>query len=113
LTGGNLILTQGFQQPDTDSTVGVSEPPFLGTIQVYPNPTADIIRVHITSDQRDLKLELSNIIGQTLVSEDIDLGTGSYSGTVNMQGYAAGNYVLCLRRANGHVVTSYKVQKIN
>jgi hypothetical protein len=113
LSNGNLILTQGFQQPD-DVGVGIQDPvPFIGDITVYPNPTSDIINVQITTDQKDLTLEVTTILGQSLISQELDLSGGSYSGTVDMQPYAAGNYVLYLRNADGKVVTSYKVQKIN
>jgi len=111
LTGGNLILTQGFQQPD-GAPVGISEPPFTGSIKVYPNPTDDIIMVEITTDQSDLVLELSNALGQQLLSQELPLDGGTYSGQVDMQTYAAGNYLLYLRDSNGRIVTSYNVQKV-
>jgi hypothetical protein len=111
LSNGNLILTQGFQQPD-QTAVGIDETPFSGEIKVYPNPTHDIVIVDLTTDQTGLILELTSILGQQLETRKLDTSSGSYSGQVDMQGYAAGDYVLYLRDANGRVITTYKVQKI-
>lgn len=112
LTGSNLILTQGFQQPD-QQLVGMDEPGFLGEIKVYPNPTSDIVNFEIKTDQSGLTLVLTDVLGQDMLNRAIVLNGGSYSGQVDMSSYAAGNYVLYLRDANGKVVTSYKIQKLH
>lgn len=111
LSGGNLILTQGFQQPD-DQMTGIDEPVFNGEITVYPNPTSDIVMINITSDD-DLILELTNVSGQQLMNRELVFQSGNYSGQVDLQKYAAGTYLLYLRDSEGRVVTNYKVQKIN
>jgi hypothetical protein len=113
LSNGNLILTQGFQQPDSDTINSIDEPLFVGDIAVYPNPTSDIVIVKINTDQTGLSLVLTNPLGQDLVATEIDTNGGSYTGEVDMTRLAAGHYMLYLRDARGRVVTTYKVQKVN
>lgn len=52
LSSGNLLLTQGVLQPHITSSVGI-ENHYLTehVMRVYPNPTADAIRIELDSDQ--------------------------------------------------------------
>ncbi|MEZ5072805.1 MAG: hypothetical protein R2751_18085 [Bacteroidales bacterium] len=67
LTGGNLILTQGFQQPLAMSTGTGPVIAELSNISVFPNPVEEMIHIrfdlNLTSDYR---IEIQDVTGRIL-----------------------------------------------
>ncbi len=67
LTGENLILTQGFQQPLGMGT-GIVKTTFEGTIYVYPNPVANELFIRFDTERTgDYVLELKDVTGRILI----------------------------------------------
>ena len=52
-TNGTLILTQGFQQPDTAGNLVSIDQPIAFPVEyiIYPNPTTGVLKVELTSDK--------------------------------------------------------------
>ena len=87
----NLIVTQGFEQPDTMFTTGINIMNNIKfNIYVYPNPVSNelIIETNFNTEQ---KFEIINMVGQTLYTSNINK-----KATVNTSTFANGVYILKL-----------------
>ena len=70
LSAGDLILTQGFQQP-FDIDVGVKEKELNWGISVYPNPVGDVLRIKFDIERAgDFLIEIQDVTGR-LVGQEI------------------------------------------
>ena len=69
LTGGDLILTQGFQQPFITG-VGIAEKEMDWQISVYPNPVSDELRIRFDiPDPGDYFIEVQDVMGRLMSQE--------------------------------------------
>lgn len=69
LTGGNMILTQGFQQP-FDVGVGIRKDEVNWDISVYPNPVGDELSIRFDIDKPgDFLLEIQDVTGRLISQE--------------------------------------------
>jgi hypothetical protein len=69
LTGGDMILTQGFQQP-IDFGTGISPQELNWGITAYPNPVGDELNVRFDIDRtRDFWIEIQDVTGRVLSLE--------------------------------------------
>ena len=70
LQGGNMILTQGFQQP-FDIDVGIRKQKINWDISVYPNPVGDELRIRFNIEKTgDYLLEIQDVNGR-LISQEL------------------------------------------
>src|SRR4030042_2117182 len=68
LTNGNITLTQGFQQPRLSVTVIKSIDGLPFTIEVYPNPTDDLLLIKLDYDEaRDFQYLMYDVNGKVLL----------------------------------------------
>lgn len=110
---GSVILTQGFQQ--SSSTTVSTEDVDLGlSIRAYPNPTSDAVTLDLTAEQAlDIRIDLYDMLGRQMsVTERMTLN-GHMLHTVNMAGFARGNYILRLTNADGSLQKSIPIQKVD
>ncbi len=69
LSGGDMILTQGFQQP-IDFETGISTQELNWEITAYPNPVSDELNVRFDIDRtRDFWIEIQDVTGRVLSLE--------------------------------------------
>ncbi len=69
LSGGEMILTQGFQQP-LDFGTGISTQELNWEITAYPNPVADELNIRFDIDRtRDFWIEIQDVTGRVLSLE--------------------------------------------
>ncbi|MEN8156986.1 MAG: T9SS type A sorting domain-containing protein [Bacteroidota bacterium] len=88
LSGGDLILTQGFQQP-FNTGVGITEIEMDWQISVYPNPVIDELYIRFDiSDPGDFLIEVQDVTGRLITQKQHDqvkpgdivlLGTSHYT----------------------------------
>jgi hypothetical protein len=65
-------INNAIQSKLTPGTLGVTNVATLTDIEVFPNPAADNIRVTgVMGNATDLHLTLSNAVGQTVISRDV------------------------------------------
>ena len=107
--GGDLILTQGFQQSKLDVTA-IKEHLELGIrVTIYPNPTSEIINIKFTSPlEGESTVYLIGPDGRTIINDIIP--SGVLLKPIDMQGYPSGTYFL--RIQNGVKLNVYKVIKL-
>lgn len=109
---GNTI-GGGFTSASTASTtVSSIEEPNLSTlsINVFPNPTTDLLQIEIYHSSVDLLTVSINDIGGKLVYQ------GNYSNVTNLIGinttdYAVGTYIMTLTNTKKEVLGTYKIIK--
>ncbi len=69
LTGGDIILTQGFQQP-FDFGTGISTKEMNWEITAYPNPVKDDISIKFEIDRpREFLIEIQDVTGRVISLE--------------------------------------------
>lgn len=107
-TNGGFTLTQGFHQTRLGTT-SIDNIPIPGLIvSVYPNPFYYVLHLRVDEgDFSQLQYSLLNIQGQTLVLEKISRNLTD----IDMQTFAAGNFLLQVRGKSGEIVKSFKVVK--
>lgn len=88
LTGGDMILTQGFQQP-IDFGTGISTEELNWQITAYPNPVTDALFVKFNIDMtKEFWIEIQDVTGRVISLEQkkevfpgdvIQLNTSTFS----------------------------------
>jgi hypothetical protein len=119
-TGGNNILTQGFQQPNDNVTglLDITQDEF-GSFVVYPNPAVDNVWFGFSFPESGrVNVSVYNDLGQK--NADVLEGnydTGKTVQQVNLANYASGVYFLSVTFVSGKDgkthTTSKKFQVIN
>ncbi|MBT5615011.1 MAG: hypothetical protein HOJ77_02020, partial [Flavobacteriales bacterium] len=52
----------------------------ITNLDIYPNPSRDVFNISFTSESiQDLKLRVLNVIGEELITEDLQQFTGEYT----------------------------------
>jgi hypothetical protein len=114
LSNGTNSLTQGFQQPFTNSTVTVPENiDDNSNIQFYPNPVEDQLSISIQNAKSGVySYEIYDLLGQLLADETLtQSANGDLLIKIDFQKYATGNYFLRLLH-DGELINSGKIIKI-
>jgi hypothetical protein len=76
----------------------------INNLDVYPNPSRDIFNVSFTSeDAQDLEIRIINVIGEVIISEDLQQFIGEYTKQVDLATYTKGVYFLEITTNNGVV----------
>lgn len=95
----SILLSTGFKSPDSSVT-----------LEVYPNPCVDQIRVKTEIRGTNSRIDLVNMLGtQIMLTEKIE-NQGTYSRVIDMTAFPAGIYYLQVIRGN-EVVSSEKIVK--
>ena len=114
-------LTQGFEQPSSDSNKidifsavqNVKEGDF--NARLYPNPADNKIILELSATNADnYTIQLYSIIGQKLplVIETLSSG-GKSTYNINLNALAAGPYFINVLGSDGHIAHSFKFIKTN
>lgn len=108
---GSQQITQGFLQP-IDKITSTQELRLLeGTLSVFPNPTSEILQLHLSfHESQNVTATLFDTQGRLLeqfLFEGIEINTH-----VSLQQFAVGTYFLKLTLNEGHA-TTFKVIKLN
>lgn len=104
-------LGSGFTAGTTSTVLALSEPESdVLDVQVFPNPTTDLLHVKIRSSALDkVNLSIHNLMGE-------EVFRGKYAAIsntigINTKPYAAGTYILTIHDANNHTLGTYKIIK--
>ena len=104
LTDGNNVLTQGFHQPNLLSVNVVDKRPDIA-MKLYPNPTANILRVE-REGVETLDLQLLSIDGRVALSNRLE---GSHT-EMEVGNLPSGNYILNVI-LDDKIIKSFKIEK--
>jgi hypothetical protein len=72
--GSSAILTQGFQQPESNGNVGILDFTAAGgVLEIFPNPAVDYFRLNFEFAQSgEISILIYNTLGQNISSEYSD-----------------------------------------
>jgi hypothetical protein len=74
----------------------------IANLDVYPNPSRDIFNISFTSeDKQNLRVRILNLIGEELVSDDLEQFIGEYTKQINLIDNAKGIYFLEIETNDG------------
>ena len=77
---------------------------YIDNLEVFPNPSRDIFNIKFISYQsQNLKLRLMNIVGESLIVEDLQQFIGEYSKQIDLIDNAKGIYFLEIETENGMI----------
>ena len=80
------------------------------TIEVFPNPTSDVVNVTAAyADNGEYNLVLQNVLGQTVYSRKVTILSNQIKEQVSLAPYASGVYMLQLK--GGEVNLQKKIEK--
>jgi hypothetical protein len=99
-SSGNVMLTQGFQQPELTVTAIKTNNDLLFIIEAYPNPTGDLLMIQIgNSEFRDFQYVLYDMNGKVLDKKEL---AGTVTG-IAMNNHPAGVYLLKIIQADKEI----------
>jgi len=74
----------------------------ISHLDVYPNPSRDIFNITFTSETiQDLRVRVLNVIGEELISDDLQQFIGEYTKQIDLTNNAKGIYFLEIETDNG------------
>ena len=74
----------------------------ITNLDVYPNPSRDRFNISFTSETvQDLRVRVLNVVGEEVVSEDMQQFVGEYIKSINLNNYSKGIYFLEIETDNG------------
>lgn len=104
-------ITQGFHQPYLTITSVQDLPAEIGKIQVFPNPSADLVQIKMRFDQdREVRLQLLDVRGQIIWSQIVN--GQQLEESTNIQSLPNGLYFLNILLDDKQYSQSFKIQKI-
>jgi len=115
----NLIVTQGYHQPQLNSSAGSAllQTSWAGNVKVYPNPVQNMLNIEINLiQQEEFKLEFIDLSGKIVFQQSVRQKNGNNIFTMDLSEYPAGVYFLILRptiNSFNHEPISFNIQKIN
>lgn len=110
-TAGSIVLTQGFQQPDTILSVGINtQPETTIAIQLYPNPTSGNLNLKFAHASGAYTITVRNVLGQECMALPILLAPTLT--TIDVSGLSAGMYYVRIDDGQNHG-NIIKFQKID
>jgi hypothetical protein len=86
----------------TQPVVRVEGGTAIANLAIYPNPSRDVFNISFTSETvQDLKVRILNVVGEVIISEDLDQFVGEYTKQINLHENAKGIYFLEIETDNG------------
>lgn len=105
--GSNVLLTQGFQQPEFFVTSIFEKKPDGFLINIYPNPATEYFTISCESNNEgDFNFELYDVQGKMLLS---DYFTSSYQ--IDISNYKKAMYLLKVYSKSSGEFLIYKILK--
>ena len=74
----------------------------INNLAIYPNPSRDIFNISFTSeDKQNLRVRIMNVIGEELISENLEQFIGEYTKQIDLTNNAKGIYFLEIETNDG------------
>ena len=74
----------------------------ITNLDVYPNPSRDVFNITFTSETiQDLRVRVVNVVGEEIVSEELQQYIGEYTKQISLEYNAKGIYFLEIETDNG------------
>jgi len=91
ITTSGITLTQGFHQPKLVVSDRIDQNDFEYTIEAFPNPTADFVKLSVSADKvKGLRYLLYDNAGKTIANKRLE----SIETFISFSGLISSNYIL-------------------
>ena len=113
-SGPNLVVTHGVLQPQ-DAAVSIKpQAGIQNTIQVYPNPSRDILNLEMNPQNATAgRLLLTDALGRTLVNQSFKVMAGEhFHTTLDLSSFAAATYLISIVAEGEGGTVTYKISKM-
>jgi hypothetical protein len=98
---GNLTPPVIWTQPGGSAKIN-SNGAAINNLSIYPNPSRDVFNISFTSEEiQNLKVRVLNLIGEELVSDNLEQFIGEYSKQIDLSNNAKGIYFLEIETNDG------------
>ena len=88
-----------------------SEDSRINNLTIYPNPSRDIFNITFQAEEvQDMKVRILNLIGEEILSEDLQQFIGQYTKSIDLSNNAKGIYFLEIETNSGIVNKKLIVQ---
>jgi hypothetical protein len=86
----------------TQPTVRLEGGETITNLDIYPNPSRDVFNITFTSEEvQNLKIRVLNVVGEELMSEDLQQFVGEYVKSINLKNNSKGIYFLEIETNDG------------
>ena len=83
----------------------------ISMLSVYPVPASNKLNIEFSFDNSsDIKLEMTNMMGQIIWSDLVDRLNGKYSQSININGFPSGVYLLSISTEKGKITRKIVIQ---
>lgn len=107
LSNSSAQFTQGFQQSNI-SVVGIDDYDFSYEVEVFPNPTVDVVHVKLSELVQEGRISIVDPTGKRIYENEMD----SDDFILDFAPYAQGTYFLNFSSSNGELLHTVRLQKI-
>ena len=112
LTAGNLVLTQGFQQPLDIGTFNTETPYLDWLVKTWPNPVVKELHLQISSDiQKELILETFDLEGRLHLIHNFETPLHLDPYILDLSDLADGIYIVKIRAVDYSLQRIVKIRK--
>ena len=74
----------------------------INNLAIYPNPSRNVFNISFTSEQlQDLRVSVLNVLGEEIISEDLQEFAGEYVKSISLNKYKRGIYFLGIETNDG------------
>lgn len=96
-----LKTSEGCKPPVNTGTTGTN---MSSELSIFPNPTDGIVTISFVSAEKSMhRVEVQNVLGQVLFSEELNDLNGAYSRSINLQQFGKGVYTVRIHNKAGEV----------
>lgn len=106
---GTNILTEGFHQTQLTVT-SVEEVLSNVRLNIYPNPTSELLNIEFGNNGQDITLQLFDMSGKLIHTDKVEAYQAKY--VLPMNEVATGNYLVQMQSVDGKMTTTHKVMKM-
>ena len=112
LTTDNLVLTQGFHQPQLTGTGMPDKIELDWKVNAFPNPVQDQLNISIRLGKPvELNLAIIDLTGKKLLIKKLDRIPADFNFSINFSGFANGIYFLKIQTTDKRYSRIIKIQK--
>ncbi len=113
LEAGDVVLTQGFQQPFELDVTAVKDQEISWSVKTYPNPVKAQLHVKFTLEKPDdFNIVVMDLTGKKVLTKKFGQVQPGEVREINFQNYAPGIYLISVTSGDKTVRKIYKVQKV-
>ena len=92
-------------------SVGINELENVKDVTVYPNPVINSVTIEfVVQDNALLQLSVSNILGKTIIEENIDVMPGSFKKSFDVSELNSGIYFIVIKQGDQNIAKKFVIK---